>query len=128
LPKNQGSYSTGVSIQFKNEEDCAAFHSAVQQWIKENNVQGAALYNCVDFIVGWLLMCSVFLSIFSLLKNLYPLTCMLVQQIFFLSALIKNWMYGLSQGQGKLANLSGYYKLGSSTSEFLFSAKLLCLK
>ncbi|KAK2412054.1 putative histone-arginine methyltransferase 1.3 [Trifolium repens] len=35
-----GSYSTGVSIQFKNEEDCAAFHSAVQQWIKENNVQG----------------------------------------------------------------------------------------
>ncbi|PNY05903.1 putative histone-arginine methyltransferase 1.3-like protein [Trifolium pratense] len=35
-----GSYSTGVSIKFKNEEDCAAFHSAVQQWIKENNVQG----------------------------------------------------------------------------------------
>lgn len=37
------SYSTGVTIEFKNEEECEAFHSAVQQWIKENNVQGAAL-------------------------------------------------------------------------------------
>ncbi|KEH32288.1 probable histone-arginine methyltransferase 1.3 isoform X2 [Medicago truncatula] len=34
------SYSTGVTIEFKNEEECEAFHSAVQQWIKENNVQG----------------------------------------------------------------------------------------
>ncbi|XP_073219804.1 probable histone-arginine methyltransferase 1.3 isoform X2 [Cicer arietinum] len=34
------SYSTGVTIQFKNEEECEAFHSAVQQWIKEVNVQG----------------------------------------------------------------------------------------
>lgn len=40
---NQASYSTGVTIEFKNEEECEAFHSAVQQWIKENNVQGAAL-------------------------------------------------------------------------------------
>ncbi|XP_058775997.1 uncharacterized protein LOC131650303 [Vicia villosa] len=37
------SYSTGVTIQFKNEEECEAFHSVVQQWIKKANVQGAPL-------------------------------------------------------------------------------------
>ncbi|XP_058758268.1 probable histone-arginine methyltransferase 1.3 isoform X2 [Vicia villosa] len=35
------SYSTGVTIQFKNEEECEAFHSVVQQWIKKANVQGS---------------------------------------------------------------------------------------
>ncbi|KAJ1395351.1 S-adenosyl-L-methionine-dependent methyltransferase [Sesbania bispinosa] len=47
------SYSKGVTIQFRNEEESAAFHSVVQQWKKEANVQGtyyaAVIENRADF-------------------------------------------------------------------------------
>ncbi|KAK7292272.1 hypothetical protein RIF29_08050 [Crotalaria pallida] len=39
------SYSKGVTIQFRNEEDSAAFHCVVQQWKKEGKVQGGNLPN-----------------------------------------------------------------------------------
>lgn len=40
---NQTSYSRGVAIQFRNEEESEAFHCIFQQWKKEFNVQGADL-------------------------------------------------------------------------------------
>ncbi|PNY09870.1 putative histone-arginine methyltransferase 1.3-like protein [Trifolium pratense] len=39
----QTSYSRGVAIQFRNEEESEAFHCVFQQWKKEFNVQGATL-------------------------------------------------------------------------------------
>ncbi|KAG2407231.1 histone-arginine methyltransferase [Vigna angularis] len=36
----KASYSRGVNIQFKNEEESEAFHCVVQQWKKEINAQG----------------------------------------------------------------------------------------
>ncbi|KAH1243627.1 putative histone-arginine methyltransferase 1.4 [Glycine max] len=47
-------YSRGVTIQFRNDEESAAFHCVVQQWKKEVNAQGtyhaAVLENRADFI------------------------------------------------------------------------------
>ncbi|KAG5023864.1 hypothetical protein JHK85_020206 [Glycine max] len=47
-------YSRGVTIQFRNDEESAAFHCVVQQWKKEVNAQGtyhaAVLENRTDFI------------------------------------------------------------------------------
>ncbi|XP_014505447.1 probable histone-arginine methyltransferase 1.3 isoform X2 [Vigna radiata var. radiata] len=37
----KASYSRGVNIQFRNEEESEAFHCVVQQWKKEINAQGA---------------------------------------------------------------------------------------
>jgi len=42
---NQTSYSRGVAIQFRNEEESEAFHCVFQQWKKEFNVEGATLEN-----------------------------------------------------------------------------------
>ncbi|OIW19598.1 hypothetical protein TanjilG_18408 [Lupinus angustifolius] len=39
------SYSKGATLQFRNEEDSAAFHCVVQQWKKEGKVQGGNLLN-----------------------------------------------------------------------------------
>ncbi|XP_027902937.1 probable histone-arginine methyltransferase 1.4 isoform X2 [Vigna unguiculata] len=36
----QTSYSSGVAIQFRNEEESEAFHCVFQQWKKDFNVQG----------------------------------------------------------------------------------------
>ncbi|KAK7412937.1 hypothetical protein VNO78_04716 [Psophocarpus tetragonolobus] len=41
----QTSYSSGVAIQFRNEEESEAFHCVFQQWKKEFNVQGGDLPN-----------------------------------------------------------------------------------
>lgn len=41
----QTSYSRGVSIQFRNEEESEAFHCVFQQWKKEFNVQGGNIPN-----------------------------------------------------------------------------------
>jgi len=49
----QASYSRGVNIQFRNEEESAAFHCVVQQWKKEINAQGAALNIRVILVVEW---------------------------------------------------------------------------
>ncbi|XP_027369062.1 probable histone-arginine methyltransferase 1.3 isoform X3 [Abrus precatorius] len=38
-------YSRGITIQFRNEEESAAFHCVVQQWKKEINAQGGNLSN-----------------------------------------------------------------------------------
>ncbi|KAI4317591.1 hypothetical protein L6164_025452 [Bauhinia variegata] len=38
-------YSRGLAIQFKNEEESRAFHFVFQQWKKEANVQGGDLPN-----------------------------------------------------------------------------------
>ncbi|KAL5182542.1 putative histone-arginine methyltransferase 1.4 [Glycine soja] len=46
-------YSRGVTIQFRNDEESAAFHCVVQQWKKEVNAQGAALKICVKLVVEW---------------------------------------------------------------------------
>ncbi|XP_057431430.1 probable histone-arginine methyltransferase 1.4 [Lotus japonicus] len=46
----QTSYSRGVAIQFKNEEECEAFHCVFQQWKKEFNVQGGNLPNGTDIV------------------------------------------------------------------------------
>jgi len=48
---NQTLYSRGVTIQFRNDEESAAFHCVVQQWKKEVNAQGAALKICVKLVV-----------------------------------------------------------------------------
>lgn len=50
---NQTLYSRGVTIQFRNDEESAAFHCVVQQWKKEVNAQGAALKICVKLVVEW---------------------------------------------------------------------------
>lgn len=57
---NQTSYSSGVAIQFRNEEDSEAFHCVFQQWKKEFNVQGAVLEICVNLLVEWHLTNTVF--------------------------------------------------------------------
>ncbi|WVZ17965.1 hypothetical protein V8G54_005287 [Vigna mungo] len=50
----QTSYSSGVAIQFRNEEESEAFHCVFQQWKKEFNVQGtyyaAVIENRSDFM------------------------------------------------------------------------------
>ena len=53
---NQTSYSRGITILFRNEEESAAFHCVVQQWKKELNFQGAALEICVNHVVKWPLL------------------------------------------------------------------------
>lgn len=40
---NQTSFSRGIAIQFRNEEESGAFDNVFQQWNKEANAQGAAL-------------------------------------------------------------------------------------
>ncbi|KAL2339034.1 hypothetical protein Fmac_013480 [Flemingia macrophylla] len=50
---NKTFYSRGVTIQFRNEEESAAFHCVVQQWKKEVNAQGAVLKICVNVVVKW---------------------------------------------------------------------------
>ncbi|XP_052310762.1 probable histone-arginine methyltransferase 1.4 isoform X2 [Populus trichocarpa] len=46
-------YSTGVTVQFRNEEESRAFHCAFEQWKKEVTVQGtyyaAVIENRADF-------------------------------------------------------------------------------
>nr|AFK35753.1 unknown [Lotus japonicus] len=42
---NEAPYSAGVTIQFRNEEESAAFHCVVQKWKKEGNGQGGNLPN-----------------------------------------------------------------------------------
>lgn len=56
---NQTSYSSGVAIQFRNEEESEAFHCVFQQWKKGFDVQGAALEICVNLVVEWHLANSV---------------------------------------------------------------------
>lgn len=40
----QEAYSTGVVIQFREEEERSAFHSAFQEWKKEEFSQGAEFF------------------------------------------------------------------------------------
>lgn len=47
-PVNQKSYSSGITVEFRNEEESRAFHCAFEQWKKEVVVQG--WYN--DIFVG----------------------------------------------------------------------------
>ncbi|KAL9314838.1 hypothetical protein ACSQ67_020290 [Phaseolus vulgaris] len=49
---NQTSYSSGVAIQFRNEEESEAFHCVFQQWKKEFNVQGGNLPNGTNLITS----------------------------------------------------------------------------
>ncbi|XP_028751665.1 probable histone-arginine methyltransferase 1.4 isoform X2 [Neltuma alba] len=42
---NQTSFSRGITIQFRNEEESGAFDSVFQQWKKEANAQGRSLPN-----------------------------------------------------------------------------------
>jgi hypothetical protein len=44
-------YSTGVTVQFRNEEESRAFHCAFEQWKKKDTVQGAALEILSQFII-----------------------------------------------------------------------------
>jgi len=43
--KQKSSYSRGVTVQFRNEEESRAFHCAFKQW-KEEVLEGAALKIC----------------------------------------------------------------------------------
>eukprot|EP00258_Populus_trichocarpa_P017342 XP_006378073.1 probable histone-arginine methyltransferase 1.4 [Populus trichocarpa] len=38
-------YSTGVTVQFRNEEESRAFHCAFEQWKKKDTVQGTSMPN-----------------------------------------------------------------------------------
>ncbi|CAJ1963401.1 unnamed protein product [Sphenostylis stenocarpa] len=48
----QTSYSSGVAIQFRNEEESEAFHCVFQQWKKEFIVQGGNLSNGTNVITS----------------------------------------------------------------------------
>ena len=48
----QTSYSSGVAIQFRNEEESEAFHCVFQQWKKGFDVQGGNLPNGTDVITS----------------------------------------------------------------------------
>ncbi|KAG4990508.1 hypothetical protein JHK87_023965 [Glycine soja] len=48
----QTSYSSGVAIQFRNEEESEAFHCVYQQWKKGFNVQGENLPNGTNAITS----------------------------------------------------------------------------
>ncbi|XP_020222059.1 probable histone-arginine methyltransferase 1.3 [Cajanus cajan] len=71
-------YSRGVTIQFRNEEESAAFHCVVQQWKKEVNTQGAVLKMGVKLVVEWPLLDDDIVPIAHRAKAFSMFSCSIV--------------------------------------------------